>query len=179
MLEVMSTSVCTGLNPYNFIRKQFLRICVRKYAVHFYKVLEVMSTSVDTNTSTNTKSTYRSLSAQRLSEHTVFRIERHNLGFLFHIYQIPGSHLGLLEAPLYEEQMNQNVYSESSICSDSSARVATRYGLDGPGIESWWGRDFPHPPRPALGPTRPPIQWAPGLSQGKSGRGVALTTHPI
>jgi len=31
--------------------------------------------------------------------------------------------------------------------------IATRYGLDGPGIESRCGRDFPHPPRPALGPT--------------------------
>jgi hypothetical protein len=24
-------------------------------------------------------------------------------------------------------------------------------GLDGPGIESMWGRDFPHPSRPTLG----------------------------
>ena len=31
--------------------------------------------------------------------------------------------------------------------------IATRYGLDGPGIESRWGRNFPHPCRPALGPT--------------------------
>ena len=23
--------------------------------------------------------------------------------------------------------------------------IATRYGLDGPGIESRWARDFPHP----------------------------------
>jgi hypothetical protein len=44
----MSTSVYTGLNPFNFIRKQFLQICVRKVAVHLKKVLEVMSTSVDT-----------------------------------------------------------------------------------------------------------------------------------
>ena len=38
--------------------------------------------------------------------------------------------------------------------------IATRYGLDGPVIESRWGggRDFPHPSRPALGPTQPPIQ---------------------
>jgi len=28
---------------------------------------------------------------------------------------------------------------------DSSVGIATRYGLDGPGIESVWGRDFPHP----------------------------------
>jgi hypothetical protein len=32
---------------------------------------------------------------------------------------------------------------------DSSAGIGTRYGLDGPGIDSWWGRDFPHPSRPA------------------------------
>jgi hypothetical protein len=24
----------------------------------------------------------------------------------------------------------------------SSVGIATDYGLDGPGIESWWGRDF-------------------------------------
>ena len=30
--------------------------------------------------------------------------------------------------------------------------IATGYGLDGPGIESRWGRDFPHLSRPALGP---------------------------
>ena len=46
---------------------------------------------------------------------------------------------------------------------DSSVGTATRYGLDGPGIESLWGRYFPHPSRPALGPTHLPIQWVPGL----------------
>jgi hypothetical protein len=49
---------------------------------------------------------------------------------------------------------------------DSSVGIATRYGLDGPGIESRWGRDFPHPPRPARWPTQPPIQWVLGLSRG-------------
>ena len=37
--------------------------------------------------------------------------------------------------------------------------IATGYGLDGPGIESRWGRDFPHLFRPTLGPTHPPVQW--------------------
>jgi hypothetical protein len=31
--------------------------------------------------------------------------------------------------------------------------IVTRYGLDGPGIESRWRPDFPHPSRPALGLT--------------------------
>jgi len=44
--------------------------------------------------------------------------------------------------------------------------IATGYGLDGPGIELRWGRDFPHLSRPALGPTQPPVQWVPGLSRG-------------
>ena len=44
--------------------------------------------------------------------------------------------------------------------------IATRYGLDGPGIESWWERHFPHPSRPALWPTQPLVQWVPGLSRG-------------
>ena len=35
----------------------------------------------------------------------------------------------------------------------SSVGIATGYWLDGPGIESRWGRDFPHLSRPALGPT--------------------------
>ena len=59
---------------------------------------------------------------------------------------------------------------------DSSLGKATRYGLDGPGIETRWRRDIPHPSRLALGPTQPTIQWVTGLSWGYSGRGVALTT---
>jgi hypothetical protein len=41
---------------------------------------------------------------------------------------------------------------------DSSVDVATGYGLDGPGIESRWGRDFPQSSRLPLGTTQPPIQ---------------------
>ena len=48
--------------------------------------------------------------------------------------------------------------------SSSSVGIATRYRLDGLGIESWWRRYFPHPSRPALEPTQPPTQLAPVLS---------------
>ena len=45
--------------------------------------------------------------------------------------------------------------------------IATDYGLDGPGNESRWGRDFPHLSKPTLGPTQPPLQWVADLSQGQ------------
>ena len=66
--------------------------------------------------------------------------------------------------------MNKQANSESQlehnymlyVGRDSSVGIATSYGLDGPGIESRWGRDFPRRSGPALGPTQPPIQWVPG-----------------
>ena len=57
--------------------------------------------------------------------------------------------------------------------------IATDYGLDGSGIESRWGRDFP------------PVQTNPGAHTAcctmgtesflgvKYGRGVTMTTHPL
>jgi hypothetical protein len=48
---------------------------------------------------------------------------------------------------------------------DSVVGIATRYGLEGPGIVSWWEQDFPHLSRPALEPTQPPVQLVPGLSR--------------
>jgi hypothetical protein len=54
---------------------------------------------------------------------------------------------------------------------DSIVCIATCYGLDGPGIESRWGRDFPHL---SLGPNQLPIQWVLGLFPvvKRPGRGV-------
>jgi len=45
------------------------------------------------------------------------------------------------------------------------AGIVTGYGLDGPGIQSRWGRDFPYLSRPALGLTQPPVQRVLGLSR--------------
>ena len=36
---------------------------------------------------------------------------------------------------------------------DSAVSIAIYYGLNGPKIESQWGRDFPHRARPTLGLT--------------------------
>jgi hypothetical protein len=49
---------------------------------------------------------------------------------------------------------------------NSSVVIATRYGLDGPGIESRCGREFPYPSRPVVGLTQPPIQWVPDIFPG-------------
>ena len=51
--------------------------------------------------------------------------------------------------------------------SDNVVGIATRYGLDGPGIESRWKRDLPQPSGPALGPTQPPVWWVPTHSGGR------------
>ena len=51
------------------------------------------------------------------------------------------------------------LYSAGNGGWDSSVGIATRYGLDSPGIESRWGRDFPHLFRLALELTQLPVQW--------------------
>jgi len=43
-----------------------------------------------------------------------------------------------------------NITTDTGVDRDSAIGTTTRYGLDGPGVESRWGRDFPHPSRPTL-----------------------------
>jgi hypothetical protein len=55
---------------------------------------------------------------------------------------------------------------------DSSVGIATRYGLDGPAIESRWGARFSAPVQTGLGPTQPPMQWVPGFFPGGKAAGA-------
>jgi hypothetical protein len=60
----------------------------------------------------------------------------------------------------------------------SGVGIATGYGLDGPGIESRWGRDFSYLSRQVLGPTHPPVKWVPRLSGGKERPGRDADPSP-
>ena len=61
----------------------------------------------------------------------------------------------------------------------NSVGIATDYGVDGPGIESRWGRDFP-PVRTGPGAHPAFCTMRTGCFPGvKYGRGVLLTTHPL
>ena len=55
---------------------------------------------------------------------------------------------------------------------DRVVSIATRYGLDGPAIDSWPGRDFPPLSRPVLPPTQLPTQWVLGLFPGGKAAGA-------
>ena len=61
---------------------------------------------------------------------------------------------------------------------DSSVGIANRYGLDGPGIDSRWGRNFPHLSRTAPGAHPASYTMGTGSFPGVkwSGRGV---DHPL
>jgi len=68
--------------------------------------------------------------------------------------------------------VNDRIYIYLLVGRDSSVGIATRYWLDGLGIEFRRGRDFPRPSRPVLGLTQPPIQWVPGLFSGGTAAGA-------
>jgi hypothetical protein len=77
--------------------------------------------------------------------------------------------------------MSDNDYSDAFRFGGpgSSVSIATDYGLDGSGIESRWGRDFPPF---QTGPGAHPASCTTGTGSFpglKFGRGVLLTTHPL
>jgi len=64
--------------------------------------------------------------------------------------------------------------------SGGSVGIATHYELVGPGIESRWGENFPHPSKQqVLESTQPPVGWLPVLSSGvkRPGRGADHPPH--
>ena len=72
-----------------------------------------------------------------------------------------------------------NVLITSNMGRKSPVGIATRYGLDGPGIEFQWGRDFPHPSRPARGALPASYTMRTGSFPGvkRPGRGVDHPPH--
>ena len=63
-------------------------------------------------------------------------------------------------------QSRSGKYSLGWVGRASSVDIGTRYGLEGPGIESRWKRDLRHLSRPALRPTQCSVQWIPDLFRG-------------
>jgi hypothetical protein len=62
---------------------------------------------------------------------------------------------------------------------DSSVGIATRYGLEGPGIESRWGEIFRTCPDRLRSPPSLLYNGYRGFPGGESGRVVMLTTHSL
>jgi len=66
---------------------------------------------------------------------------------------------------ILEEVQNLGVFF-TDVGREIAKGIATRYGLDDPGIEFGGGKIFRSPSRPSLGPTQPLVQQVPRLSRG-------------
>jgi hypothetical protein len=67
---------------------------------------------------------------------------------------------------------NVRMFHSQTAGRDSSVGLATRYGLEGPVSTTGVRRDFPHPSRPTLMFTQPPIQRVPVLLSGAKATGA-------
>ena len=77
------------------------------------------------------------------------------------------------------QTIQQNILQVCNMGGPDNSVIITGYGLEGMGIESRWGRYFPHLSRPTLGPTQPPVQWVSGLSRGKERPGRDADPSPL
>jgi hypothetical protein len=59
-----------------------------------------------------------------------------------------------------------NIYVPTAVDQNTIVAIATRYGMDGPRIESWWRRDFPQQSRPDREHIQSSVQWVQGLFLG-------------
>ena len=71
------------------------------------------------------------------------------------------------------------IWYDHVIGRDSSVGIATRYWLEGPGIESQWGEIIRTLQEHRWGPPSLLYKGYRAFPGGKAARGVALTTHPI
>jgi hypothetical protein len=62
------------------------------------------------------------------------------------------------------------LYSVATVGRDSSVGIASRFGLDGPGIEFRWRRGFPHRPDRSWDPPSPLYNGYRVFSGGKAAR---------
>jgi hypothetical protein len=60
----------------------------------------------------------------------------------------------------FKDRVKEEFFTlDSKVGQDITVGIASRYGLNGLGIESLWRQNFLHLSRQAFGPTQSPIEW--------------------
>jgi hypothetical protein len=70
-------------------------------------------------------------------------------------------------------------YRNIFVDQNSVVGIVTRYGLEGPGIQFRWGRNFPYPSRPALRFCQPPVKWVSDVIALGKAAGVWRWPRPL